>query len=249
MNHRLAGVWIPVLGLTALLPRFALGADQKSLEVYVQPTLQDLTATVAVISKNDRELAKIGKGYVDTYRLAKQEIWVKEPGKVAFEGKQGLMTVRRVTNGDRMLLEVALLRVHKVEDISSEPGKGDSVSDLGVVTADWLKRIEARWLRTETRGAQNLQVFEYWYPEDPRAKTTIWMDPTRRTVVERISHHRAVTKPGFKKKFVFSELKQFNGVWLPTRVDLVNSDNKVAASMRYEGIRVNTGVQDKLFTF
>ncbi len=242
-------------GIT-LFPALVLGlvfapsvSAQKSLDAFAQTALQDLAASVDVISKNDRELSKIGKGYVDVYGLTSQELWVKDPDRVVFQGKKGILTLRYVTNPPRKLTEVATLRIRKVEDISKEPGKGDSIADFGVVTRNWATKVQSKWLRVEQRDGKSLQVFEVWEASDPLYKNTIWIDPATRTLVERIAHHRNPNKPGFKKRFVFSEPKQYSGAWVPTRVDLYNGEGKLAASMRYESIRVNSGLQDKLFSF
>jgi outer membrane lipoprotein-sorting protein len=251
MKHRtnavrvLAPAVLAALFLCAARPARA----QKALSDYVQANLKDLSASVDVVSKNDAELEKIGKGYVDAYRLGKQEIWSKEPSRMRFQGKQGVFVIRYVTNGGRKLTEVPTLRIHKVEDISTEPGKADSISDLGIVTTAWAERVESRWLRTENRDGKALQVFEVWYKEDPHARHTLWLDPTTKTIVEHIHHYRVRNKPGFRKRLVYSDLKQVNGVWVPTKVSMYNTDDKLAGVLRYDGIKVNTGLADSLFNF
>ena len=164
-----------------------------------------------------------------------------------FEGKQGVFTIRYVTNGNRKLTEVPTLRIHKVDDISTEPAKGDTISDLGIVSSSWAKRVESRWLRSEARGGKTLQVFEFWYNEDPRARHTIWLDPSTKTIVEHVAHHRNRNKPGFRKRLVYSEVKQIEGVWVPSRVAMFNGENKLAGEMRYSSIKVNENLQDKMF--
>lgn len=247
---RLAGIHSIPVGVLAL----ALGLAgpvhaQKSLDDYAQPALKDLSASVDVISHNDRELSKIGKGYVDAYKLAQQEVQCREPSQVRLQGKKGVFTIRYVTNGKRKLTEVPTLRIRKVEDISKEPGKGDSISDLGVITPAWADLVEAKWLRQETKHGKNLQVFEFWYKEDPRRRHTIYLDPATKTIVEHIDHHRSKKKSGFRKRFVFSEPRQLNGVWLPTRVSLYNGENKLSAQVKYESIKINSGLADSLFKF
>jgi len=221
---------------------------QKELSDYVQPGLKDLSATVAVVSKNDRELEKIGKSYVQAYGVGKQDLAAKEPGRLRYEARQGLLTFRSVTNGSRKLTEVGMLRVRKVEDLSGKPGKGDTLLDVGLITPSWLEKVDSRWLRTETRDGKALEVFEYTYKGDPDAPRTLWLDPATRTVVESVQHNRS-EKPGFKKRIVYTDLKQVNGVWLPTRATMYNTENKVAGVLRYDNIMVNSGLPDNLFTF
>ncbi|MGV3723995.1 MAG: hypothetical protein ACO1SX_24140 [Actinomycetota bacterium] len=241
--------FVPMAAALATLALSSAAHAQKSLENYTQPALKDLSASVDVLSHNDGELRKIGKGYVDAYKLARQEIQCREPSQMRFQGKKGLFTIRYVTNGSRKLTEVPTLRIRKVEDIAKEPGKGDSISDLGVITPAWADRVEARWVRTENKGGNTLQVFEFWYKEDPRRRHTISIDPDTKTIVEHIDHHRSKKKPGFRKRLVFSQPKQVNGVWLPTRAALYNGENKLSAEVKYESIQVNTGLSEKLFKF
>ena len=244
----------PALAVATLLGTFAAtisvpASAQKSLDGYCQPAFKDAAATIDIVSHNNKELGKIGKGYVQAMSLRSQEIWCKEPSRVRFQGKKGLFTIRYVTTGTKKLTEVPTLRIHKVEDISKEPGKGDSISDLGIITQSWADSIEARWLRTDTVDGKQAQVFEYWRKEDPKSKHTISIDPTTHIILENISHHRSKKKVGFKKRLVYSEPKQFNGVWMPTKVTIYNGENKQAAEMRYEKIRINTGLDEKLFSF
>jgi outer membrane lipoprotein-sorting protein len=221
---------------------------QKSLDAFTQPGLKDLSAGIQVVSKNNQELKKIGKDYVDAYTLSNEEIQCKEPGKVRFQGKRGLLTLRTITNGNRKLTEVPPLH-HHVENLRAKPGKGDSISDLGVITPAWADRVESRWLRAENRAGKTLQVFEYWYKEDPGALHTLWVDPATKTIVEHVYHNRNKKKPGFRKRLVYSEVKQVNGVSVPTRMTLYNGENKEAASMRYDRVQVNTNLKDGLFNF
>lgn len=241
----LAVVTVLLAGLALLAP--GVQAANPTLDAYAQSTLKDLAASIDVLSKNDQELDKMGKGFRDAYTLTSQEISFKEPGLGRFEGKKGVLTVRRVTTLRQQLFEVPLLRVRKVEDISTKPGKADSVADLGLITPAWADGVESKWLRAEQRDGKMLQGFDVWSKSDPQSRHTLWIDPVTKTVVEHIHFHRNPGKTGFRKRLVYSEVKQVNGVWVPTRVSLYNSENKLAAVMRYERVRVNTGLSDSLF--
>ena len=222
---------------------------QKTLDAFAQRDLRDVAASVRVLSKNDRELGKIGKGYVDAYKLQRQEIWCKEPGMVRFQGKKGLFTIRYVTNGNRKLTEVPTLHIRNVDNIAKEPSKGDTIVDLGVITPSWVDRVESRWLRTDTRDGKRVEVFEFWYKEDPKRRHTISVDPATKTILEMIVHHRARKKQGHRRRLVYGEVKEVSGVTMPTRVHLYNGENKLSADMRYESVRVNSGLDDRMFRF
>lgn len=221
----------------------------KSLGYYVQNGFRDISTTVAVISKNDRELDKIGAGYVDAYSLSRQTIQAKEPDRFRLEGRKGVFTIRYITSGSRKATQAPSLGIKKVADISKDPARGDNVSDIGLVSQSWADRVQNRWLRTEQRDGKTLQVFQFWYREDPKYRHTIWLDPSTRTMVEHVYHHRGRRQQGFKKRVVYSEPKQINGIWVPTRMTLFNGDNKQAGVIRYDAIKVNSGLPDSLFAF
>jgi outer membrane lipoprotein-sorting protein len=235
---------LTLIALAGLAPAKPAQA-QKSIESFFQTGLKDLTAELEVVSKNDAELKKIGKGYTDAYSMAHKTFWYKEPGKVRFEGKKGLFNVKMITAGDKKLTQYALYR--KVEDLKKEPGQADSISDIGLLTPDWLPDHDYVWVRTEKKDGKDLDVFEFWDKRDPKYKHTMWVDPQTKTIVEHIAHHRAKKLKGFKKRFVFSNVKQINGVWVPTEVTVYSTDNKAAGTMRYNSIKVNTNLPDSLF--
>lgn len=249
-NKRLGRFLVPFALAAASCGVMTRGAAQQhSLGEYVQPALRDLSASIDIVSKNDRELEKIGKGYVDAYRLSSQEIWCKEPDRVRFQGKKGIFVVRHITNGGRRLMEVPTLHIHEVQDITKEPGKGTSISDLGLITRSWVDHMQSRWLREEPREGKTVQVFEVWYREDPGLRSTIVVDPATKTQVEQIDHHRDQRKKGYKKRLLFSDLKQVEGVWVPTKVTMYNTLDRVAAVMNYNRIKINSNLPDGLFTF
>ena len=240
-----------VVPVALLLLAARPASAQKSLDEYAQPGLKDLTASLKVLSHNNKELAKIGKDYVDAYTLEHQQFFWKEPGQARIQGNRGLVHILRITSGGRQMFEVsglAVLRNRHTEDVNKKPGKADTILDLGVFTPAWVQSVESRWVRAENRDGKTLQVFDFWYPADPGAKHTIWIDPVTKTVAEHVYHWRGKTNT-IKKRFVFGDVKQVNGVELPTTVSIYNDEGKQAAAMRYETLKVNESLSDSLFKF
>ncbi|MBI3911873.1 MAG: hypothetical protein HY320_13200 [Armatimonadetes bacterium] len=247
MIRRITHWLIPMLAVVTLAGTPAHA--QQTLDFYVQRNLRDLQSSAAVISKDDRELAKIGRDFVEAYNLQKREFFLKEPGCVRMQGKKGVVTVRFITNGNRKLTEVSSLHIHSVKDLTQAPDEGETALDFGLITPSVLEKMDGRFLRMEPRGGKNCAVFEMWFRAQPRPKHTVWLDPATKTVVDHIEHHRGRRRPGFKKRFAFSEVRQIGGVNVPARVDIYNGENQLAGSSRYENIRVNVGLDDKLFQF
>jgi len=238
--------------LTAALaahPSAASAAGAPSLKDFCQPDLSDVSARIKVVATNEAELKKMGKTYVEAQKLSEQEIQCKEPGKVRLQGKKGLFTIRYITNGNRRVTQVPTLRINKAEDIAKEPGKGDVIYDLGLITPAWVGKVEDHFVRTEDRDGKPVHVFEFYFKEDQRAKHTIVVDPATKTILDHTAHHRAKRKPGFKKRVLYGEVQNINGVFVPTKATLLNSDNKIGAVLRYDNVKVNAGLSEKLFSF
>jgi outer membrane lipoprotein-sorting protein len=48
--------------------------------------------------------------------------------------------------------------------------------------------------------------------------------------------------------FFYEDPEQVSGVWVPTKVEVKNVDDVVAAVSNYTAIKVNTGLSDDLFS-
>lgn len=221
----------------------------KNLNEFAQSSLKDIAAEVKVLWKNDHELSKIGKGYAEAYSLSEQAIWCKEPDRVRVQGKKGILTIRFVTDGLRRMTEVSNLHIHHVENIKQEPSKANNISDLGVITPEWIHHVHAQWAGSESRNGISVEMFHFDYPQDPDVHHTIALDPATRTIVEHVTHFRHGGEGPYKRKIVYSDIKQFTGVSVPTTATVFNGEGKAAAQMRYDRIRVNSGLQDTLFKF
>lgn len=231
--------------LASLVSSRSAWSAPPSLADFTQPALRDVTTSARVLAKDERALKKIGKGFAEAYTLSHQQVVYREPMQVRFTGKKGLLTIRDITNGTRHLMEIRPIH-RRVDDLTKDPGKGHSITDLGVMTPAWVSSVEARWLRSEVRDGKTLQVFEYHPKSRPRARRTIWVDPETRVLVEQVTHQG---KQGIKKRTVYSEPRQFNGVWLPTQATIYNGEGQLAGKMRYENVQVNSGVSEALFKF
>lgn len=240
-----------MLGAAALVAAAGPASAQTRLADFSQPALKDFSGSISIISSNQRELQKIGKTFADLYKYRgdKAQFWYKEPGMVRFEGKHGVITARHIVNGDRRASQVPNLRINHVENIAKDPDEAETSLDFGLITPAFANRVQSRFLRTEEHLGKNCAVFEVWYTTDAKRKHTLWLDTRTKTVVDHIDHHRAKRKAGFKKRFVFSDVKQYGAVWVPTKVEVYSPTNKLAGASRYDNLKVNAGLSDNLFRF
>jgi hypothetical protein len=233
-----------------LLAPLASGASvaAESLENYAQPNVRDIRATVLVDKKSDDALREIGKDEPKGYGIKRSQFSLKEPDKVRVEGKYGLISILYVINGDRKMRST--LGVRKVKNIATRPGERYTALDLGILTPQVVNRLESRFLRFETRGTKKLPVFEVRFKGEPGGArpNILTIDPTTRTVVERLEMYRTQNRP--KRRFVYlNPVRYADGVWLPSRVELYSPSGKLGATSQYVDVTVNGGLSDSLFQF
>jgi hypothetical protein len=217
-----------------------------SLKQYTQPALQDFTATAVIAQKNDAELRKIDDSFARAYRFRESLIQYKEPQKLRIDSKAGLLSLRYVINGKRKATQVPGLRINKVKDITGRPGEEQGMLDSGILTPGFVNDAVAfRFLGHQKLDGRTVPAFEFWYTdEDDSRHHFVWIDPAKKIILRRDVHHR---KGGLKMRFLYKEPKQVAGVWVPTRVEVYNAENRLGAVTRYTSVKVNTGLSESLF--
>jgi hypothetical protein len=231
----------------ALLASFALASGVRAEEAlgnYAQPALRDFAATGSVLQKDDAELRKIDKNFVQGYRFRESLIQYKEPLKLRVDSKAGLFTVRYVINGKRKSTQFAGL--HKVKDITGRPGEEQSMLDSGIITPGFLAdNVESRIVGQQTLDGRKVPVFEFWYTDEPHSRHHfVWMDPVKKIVLRHDVNNRS---GGLKMRFMFKQPSRVAGVWVPRRIEVYNPEGRLAAVTQYTSIRVNTGLSESLF--
>lgn len=217
-----------------------------TLKQYAQPALRDFTATGVIAQKNDAELRKIDDSFARAYRFRESLIQYKEPQKLRIDSKAGLLSVRYVINGRRKATQVPGLRINKVKDITGRPGEKQGMLDSGILTPAFLEdHLASRFVGHQKLEGRTVPVFELWYTdEDDSRHHFVWIDPAKKIILRRDVHHR---KGGLKMRFLYKEPKQVAGVWVPTRVEVYNHENRLGAVTRYTNVKVNTGLSESLF--
>lgn len=76
------------------------------------------------------------------------------------------------------------------------------------------------------------------------SRNRVWIDKAKHYVVRREWYGQ---EDQLRATFAFDKPIQSNGVWLPTRLTVRNSEDKVGAVVRYGNVRANTGIADSVF--
>jgi len=222
-----------------------LGAQGSSnIQSYVQSDFHDATFTARVKSGDQSELAKINHDFGLSYRFSYSNISVKEPFRFRADTivEDSKLTV--IQNGMTQKYNTPIY--HGTQNLSKRPGNVRSMLEFGILTpALFEDYFQAKFVRFE-RGS-NDAVFDITYVSrlDDTTRYRVWIDPTKKYTTKREWYGQG--RGILKATFFYDEPRQISGVWAPTHSYVKNSDNVVAGTLVYEGLKINTDLPDSLF--
>jgi outer membrane lipoprotein-sorting protein len=234
---------------TAMLTLACPGRAQvsKAIEDYVCRKLDDFTATGVVAAANQRELGKVSKDFGFLYQFKTVLMRYKEPNKVRVEGSvEGTKGVY-ILNGSIQIVSVPKLRLNTRRDFGNSPGKRKSLVDMGLVSEFFLTYANMKFVREGIVEGTPVAVFEITY-KDREADTShhlVYIDPKTRVIRKRDSYRQDGTLQAI---YYYRDVQQVaSGIWFPTKIEVQNTDRKVAGTTIYKDFKVNTGLPDSLF--
>lgn len=239
------------LGLAGVLMMACIGtaarADKTDIRDYVCQKLDDFTATMSVISVNEREMAKISKDALMLYKFRQVSMRYKEPNMVRIEGSQEGTKATFVMTGTQQWTSIPKMGFKQYRKFDAAPGKRKSLLDVGLVSDYYLTYTNAKYLRDGVVDGAPVGVFEVTYKATnlDTSKHILYIDPKTKVVRK----HDAYTQTGkLQAVYHFKDLKQVAlAIWFPTRIEAQNAEGKLAGVTGYDDIKVNQGLPDSLF--
>jgi outer membrane lipoprotein-sorting protein len=222
-----------------------VAAQGSDIDRYLQPNLHDATFTTRVLHADQRELAKINSDFGESYRFDSTTIRLKEPFKLRIDAKVQDTTLLYIENGPTQILRIPRIGVKSRTDLSQKPGRRQTAFDFGLLTPSLFDDFySAQFVRMDR--ATGDPVFDIKYAANLRdnSRSRIWIDPVHHVIARREWYgqdgHQQAT-------FFYSEPENVDGIWLPTRLEVKNTDNVTAGVTQYQSIKVNTGLSDDIF--
>ncbi len=205
--------------------------------------LRDITAETKVVSRDMDALKKISAEFAQSYRFATSTAYYKEPGKFRVDSKAGAVTVRYVINGNTKTFKAGV--INRKKDISKDPGQRQGAITLGLLTPDWARMVDAKYVGDKTIGGVKTAVYEARYKAEPKGgHYVLAMHPTLKYIVR---YERYYSDGRLKNAMEFMEPKKFGDTWVPTRVKVYNAQGDLGAVTQMQNIKVNSGLADSLF--
>lgn len=206
--------------------------------------LKDMKATVVVTQSNRRELEKMGKVFAETYEFKKASVWFKSPDKLKMSGALGMMKVEFITAGNTRLIRIPSMRFTKREDISDSPQIHVTSLDIGVVSEGVWGIYKVKLLQTEKNDTGGSVHVLRLQAEKTGRSQVVWVDGATLKLLRRDKLHDTGR---LLIRVDYSDHKQIDGVWIPTKAEVYNGEKKIAAVTETRDIKINTGVDDKEF--
>lgn len=205
---------------------------------------KDITLTAKVVYGNKKELQKIGKDFPKSYDAKTSTVRYKAPDKMRMDGKIGMVGISIIINGKWKLYRVPALHIGKKQDCTDEPNQLQGDLEVGLIT-------EQLWRDYVVTGADIVKAADAsqykltFARSNARDKKRVcWVEPK---TIKLLKLEKYEPDGSLKARYIYSKHKHVGGVWVPTRIDVYNEDNKLAGSTEYVNIKVNTGIADSVF--
>lgn len=233
---------------TVAIALVALAPQSQDIDSYVQKAFKDATLSAKAAFYSQKELSKINDDFGKSYRLANDntQIRVKEPFKLRVDAKVEDTKILFVVNGTSSLIRIPGRNINVRQSLAKSPGRRQTLLDFGIITPSLFNDLfEAKFVRLDR--ATGDVVFDVTYPKvlDDTSRHRIWIDTEKKYVTKREWYNQ----PGRQlATFYYMDPQNVGGVWLPTRTQVKNVDGILAGETRYSGLKVNTGLDDTLFS-
>lgn len=218
-----------------------VASSSPSLEQFATSNISDFKASVLVDVANEQQLKKINRDFAIIYRLKKLEIFYKDPDKLRMENKYALMII----NGDSRFYQIPMFGIKHTDHISNDLSQKHSLLDLGVLPSSSLTNIQSKFIRSVNENGCVIDIFDFNFKGDVDSNYKIWLN-TSNHLIEKKEWYGTDNK--LKATFLYESPMEIKpGLWLPTRIEVLNGDGSVAAITSYENIQVNGKLSNSLF--
>ncbi len=211
-------------------------------------TVKDLSETVRVVQSDTAQLARIGSDFGATYTLKTMHMMYLQPDRLRLDGNSPTRgTALMLLNGSIRYVDIPRFKIHLTENLEKSSSRRQSTLELeGILSPDTLTYLTGTYVRTEMLDGGQSEVFDLHYTgSQSQQHFLVWVDDRTRITVKRQWFD---ADKHLKATFSYDQPKEVSpGVWLPTRLQVQNSEGAIAAVIALEDVKVNTGLMPDLF--
>jgi len=244
---------LAVLGFAGFTAAPCASAQEPSHDIkdYAVNRLSDFTASMKIVEFNEHEGVKINKDFPLIYKI-KGDIKVKykEENKLRVDGLLGASNATLIVNGTTQYATIPAAHIKTKLSLGKEPGKRKTLLDVGMISAGYLAYTQAEFKRTQVVDGVLCAVFSVSY-RDKTLDTShrmIWIDPKTKVTLKREEYAQEGSGGKLRSIWLYRQpVEIVPGLFFPTRIELLNNENKKAGETSYTNTHVNVGLDDKVF--
>lgn len=217
-----------------------------NIQDYVSDKLDDFSATMRVLSHDDRAGQKINKDFGLIYKI-KGDITIryKEENKMRLDGFVAANKIIFIVNGTRQYVSSLGLRDNR--DLGESPGKRKTLLDVGLISAGYLAYTEAQFQGMRPVEGVMCALFRISYRNKnlDTSHRLVWIDPKTKVTLKREEYSQ---EGKLNATFLYKEPQEVKpGVWFPSRIEVFNNEGQKAGATAYRNVKINQGLEDSLF--
>ena len=207
-------------------------------------SFKDVTIKSRITHTDSAELKKINRDFVLGYEVKSTTVRYKSPDKLRIDGHLGLLSASMIIDGNEKGFRIPV-RGWVKQNIASKPHERQSDLDLGIVTESLWRNYAVNETKTEDDSGRLIYKIIFSWPNTLDRRHVCWVDANTLKLLkrERLDEGKVVAK------YIYSDHKLVDGIWVPGRIDVYNGEGKLAATTVYQSIKVNTSIPDSVFDF
>jgi hypothetical protein len=212
------------------------------LDDYAMSTsVTKMTAVGKTVMANQAELSKLGKDFGDSYRVHEGKYTFQAPDYLEYNTQVGPTNISLITTNTVKTVKVraGIIKQDHTDDISGDSTKRQTLFSLGLLPGNFLETVLSTYMGRETVQGTDCVVFDLKYvKEGPAVKRhfLIWVDPVKHYVVQKRVWDLFARQ---RETVIYTNPINVSGkIWIPTRAELYNQENKLGGVVEYTGIKV-----------
>jgi len=234
--------------------RPALGQTDagNNIHDYVAGNLNDFTASIHLIRYDANAGRRISKDFGLIYEFMKKatgdmQLTYKEEDKLRIDGRFGPQKASYVVNNTDQWVRYPGLGINSRGNLGKSPGKRKTLLDIGLISEGYLSYTEAKYINLRPVDGVMCAVFRISYKEKSldTSHRIVWIDPRTKVTLKREEYSQEGKLLSIWYYHNPEEIS--SGVYIPSSVEIDDSEGKMAGETAYKNIKVNQGVSDDLF--
>ena len=222
-----------------------------NIQDYVASKLDDFTADLHLVKYDSDAGHKINKDFGLIYNWMQKShgdlrLCYKEPDKMRIDGTFGASKGTFIVNENHQITRLSL-GLRDERDLGDTPGKRKTLLDVGLISEDYLSYTQAEFRGSRPYKGVDCAVFNISYKDKNKdtSHRIVWIDPKTRVTLKREEYSQVGKLLSIW--YYHDPHEVASGIFMPSTIEIDDSDGELAGETAYKNIKVNQGVADGLF--